>query len=70
MKKIKKIENNIIKDIRNLFSLKKEINDTTVKYITNLFRRIKENKEVKNRLIGDIRNLLDWKKKLKQVKME
>ena len=42
-KKIKKIENNIIKDIRNLFRLKKEIGDTTVKDVSNCFRLKKKN---------------------------
>ena len=39
-------EENIIKDVRNLFKLeklKKETNDTTVKSIRNLFRLEKEN---------------------------
>ena len=35
-----------MKEIRNLFSLKKEINDT-VKYKRNLFRLKKENKAIK-----------------------
>ena len=33
-----KIEDNIIKDVRNLFKLRKEIDDTTVKDLRNLFR--------------------------------
>ena len=36
-KEKKKIEENIIKDVRNLFRLKREINDTTVRD-RNLFR--------------------------------
>ena len=31
-------EESIIKDIRNLFRLKKELNDTAIKDIRNLFR--------------------------------
>ena len=62
-------EENIIKDVRNLFKLeklKKEANDTTVKSIRNLFRLEKENEEIKDRIprdkdkiIRDIRNLFD-----------
>ena len=37
-------EANIIKDVRNLFSLKKEIDDTGIKAIRNLFRLEKEKK--------------------------
>ena len=32
-----KIEDNVIKYLRNLFNLKKEINDNTIKDIRNLF---------------------------------
>ena len=40
-------EEKIIKDIRNLFRLKKEQNDTPMKDIRNLFRIKKEIKELK-----------------------
>ena len=43
LKKIKKIEVNIIKDVRNLFRLKKGIDNTTIKDIRDLFRLKKEN---------------------------
>ena len=36
-------EENIIKDIRNLFRLKKELNYTTIKDTRNLFRWEKRN---------------------------
>ena len=36
--KYKKMKGNIIKDARNLFRLKKEIDDTRVKDVRNLFR--------------------------------
>ena len=36
-----------------------EINDTTVKDITNRFRLNKENEAIKNRIIRDIRNLFE-----------
>ena len=56
------MEENITKDVRNLFrlkKLKKETNDATIKGITNLFRLKK--KEIKGRIIRDIRNLFDHK---------
>ena len=58
---------NIIKDnydVRNLFRLKKETNDTAVQDEGNLFRIKKENKTIKNRVIRDVRNLLDMNKKV------
>ena len=33
-----RIENNIIKDVRNIFRVKTEIDDTTIKHARNLFR--------------------------------
>ena len=39
MKKTKKIENNIIKDVSNIFRLKKEIDDTAIKNIRNLYMK-------------------------------
>ena len=45
------MEENIINDIRNLFILKKERNDTAIKDIENLFRLEKENKVIENRII-------------------
>ena len=47
------------KDLRNLFQLKKEIDDTTVKDIRNLYGLKKENKAIKNRIIRDFRNLFE-----------
>ena len=41
-------EENIIKDIRNLFSLQKELNYTAIIDIRNLFRREKQNKAIKD----------------------
>ena len=40
-------EENIIKDIRNLFRLKKELNYTAIKDTKILFRLEKEKKELK-----------------------
>ena len=49
----------IIKDIRNLLRLKKELNYTAIKDIRNLFRREKETKEIKDRRLRDIKNLFE-----------
>ena len=55
-------EESIIKDIRNLFRLKKkELNYTAVKDIRNLFRLEKETKVIKDRILRDIKNLFDHK---------
>ena len=37
-KDFKKKENNVIKDIRNLFRLQKELDETAIKDIGNFFR--------------------------------
>ena len=47
-------EEKIIKDIKNLFRLNKEVNHTAVKDIRNLFRWEKETKGIKNRILGEI----------------
>ena len=52
-------EENIIKDIRNLFRLKKELNYTTIKDIGNSFRLEKETKAMKHRILRDIKNLFE-----------
>ena len=49
-------EENIIKNIRNLFRLKKELNYTEIKDIRNLFRLAKETKAIKYRILRDINN--------------
>ena len=56
-------EENIIKDTRNLFRLKKEQNYTAVKDIRNLFKQEKETKAIKGRIIRDIKNLFEHEKK-------
>ena len=53
-------ERNIIKDVRNLFKLKKEIDDTTIKYIRNILRINTENKLIKDIILRDIRNLFEY----------
>ena len=52
----------IIKDIRNLFPLKKELNHTAIKDIRNLARREKETKEIKDRILRDSKNPLEHEK--------
>ena len=49
-------ERNIIKDIRNLFRQKKELDYTAVK---DLFRLKKETKAIKDRILRGIKNLLE-----------
>ena len=55
-------EEKIIKDIRNLFRLKKEQNYTAIKDIRNLFRQEKETKAIKDRILRDIKNLFEHEK--------
>ena len=50
------MDDNAIKDVRNLFRLKKETNDTTIKDMRNLFRLKKETEAI---IIKDIRNLFE-----------
>ena len=52
-------EENIIKDKRNLFRLKKELNYSAIKDIRNLFRLEKEIKANKDRIPSDIKNLFE-----------
>ena len=52
-------EENIIKDIRNFFRLKKQLNYTAINDIRNLFRPGKETKAVKDRILRDIKNLFE-----------
>ena len=55
-------EENIIKDIRNLFRLKKEQNYNAIKDIRNLFRQEKEIKAIKDRILRDIKNPFEHEK--------
>ena len=57
-------EDNVIKDVRNLFRLKKikkETNDTIIKDIRKFFRLKQENKVIKDGILRDIRNLFEHK---------
>ena len=55
-------EENIIKDIRNLFRLKKEPNYAAIKDVRNLFRLEKEAKAIKDRILKNIKNLFEHEK--------
>ena len=50
-------EENIIKDVRSLFRLKKKQSSTTIKDIRNLFRLKKEIKEIKDIVLRNIKNI-------------
>ena len=63
MKSLSLEEENIFKDIRNLFRLKKRQNYTAVKDISNLFRQEKETKAIKEIL----KIFLSMKKKKKII---
>ena len=54
--KNKNMEDNTVKDVRNLFRLRKEIDDTSIKEIIYLFRLKEENEAIKVRVIREIRN--------------
>ena len=56
-----------IKDIRNLFRLKKGQNYTAVKDIRNLFRQEKESKAIKDRILKILRIFMSMKKKKKII---
>ena len=74
MKSLRLQKENIIKDVRNLFRLKKEMDvriifrlkketdDNTVNDIRNIFRLKKENEAIKDRIIRKIRNLFEYEK--------
>ena len=53
---------NIIKDTRNLFRIKKEQNYTSVKDIRNLITQEKQTKTIKDRVLRYIKNLFEHEK--------
>ena len=60
-------EENILKDVRNLFrlnKLKKETNDAAIKSIRNLFRLGKEIKQLKRKHLEILGIFLGMKKKI------
>ena len=62
MENLRSEEEKIIKDIINLFTLKKEQNDTAIKDIRNLFRLEKEVKGIKDIVLRNIKNLFEYEK--------
>ena len=52
----------MIKDIRNLFRFKTELNYTAIKDIRNLFRLEKVTEAIKDRILRDIKNLFEHAK--------
>ena len=59
MESLKKEEENIIKDTKNLLRLKKELNYPAIKDLRNLFTLEKKTKAIKNRILADIKNLFE-----------
>ena len=62
--KRQKIENKPIKDVRNLFRLKEEVNKITIKDVRNLFPL---KKEVDDTKIKDVRTLFRLKKENESI---
>ena len=58
MENAKSEEENIIKDIKNLFTLREELNYTAIKDVRNLFRLEKETKAIKDRILRDVNSSL------------
>ena len=52
-------KDNIMKEARNFFRLRKEINYYAIKDIRNLFRLEKGAKTIKDRILRDIKNLFE-----------
>ena len=55
----RKREDNFIKDIKNIFRLRKEIYNSAAKDIRNLFGLKQENKTIKDKIIRDIKSLFE-----------
>ena len=55
-------EGKITEDIKNLFRLRKELNDNLIRDITNLFKQEKETKAIKYRILWHIKNLFEHEK--------
>ena len=50
-------EENIMKDLKKLFKLKKELNYTAIKDVRDHLRLEKETKAIKDRILRDSKNL-------------
>ena len=58
---------NIIKNISNVFRVKKTLNYTAIKDIRNPLRLKKEIKEIKNVVLRNIMNFFEYKKEDKKL---
>ena len=58
---------NIIKNISNVFRVKKTLNYTAIKDIRNPLRQKKEIKEIKNIVLRNIMNFFEYKKEDKKI---
>ena len=71
MERLNLDEENIIKDIKlkyfQIFRLKKELNDTAIKDMRNLFKLEKEDKATKYRIHRYIRDLTEHEEKEKKI---
>ena len=67
MMKNSRPEEKIIKDMRKLFTLEKELNYTAIKDIRNLFRREKETKVIKGRIPRDMKNIFEHEKRRRKL---
>ena len=59
-----------IKDVRNLFILKKEIDDNKIKNIRNSFRLKKGNEAIKDWIVGYIQSIFELKVKVMLIEIK
>ena len=64
MKNLQLEEENIIKDIRNLFRRKKKLNYSPIKDIRNIFRQKKKLKQLRIEYLEILRIFFSMKKKI------
>ena len=62
MESLRLEEEKIIKEVRNLVRLEKELNQTAIKDIRNLSRQEIETKAIRDRILRDIKNILSTNK--------
>ena len=61
-------EGNIIKDMRDIFRLKKEQNYIAIKDVRNIFRLKKQIKGIKDIVLSNIKNLFEYEKEVNYYK--
>ena len=59
-----------IKDVTNLFILKKEIDDNTIKNIRNPFRLKKGNEAIKDWIVGYIKSIFELEVKVMLIEIK